>query len=218
MTLLPAFPIALIVLLAPGHLQDSRVSESAGVGFLKHALVEDRLSHDRKLPKSDREAHAKAFHLELNRAFNQLMMEAHSGDIESMYRIGAYSRMFAKEGLTTQKECLPWIEQAALKGHPEAPFEYALIMLDEDSIDKAKGFEWLKRSTQMGQRKGEAAVHLVRYYSYGSKELGIKRNPAIAWTWAEKGAKAFGMDVAEFLIVNGLQNPDKIKPSFVQFE
>jgi TPR repeat protein len=190
-----------------------------GFELLKQALSEDSLSHDRKLEKSIRESHARNYRSMVKRAFNQLMTECKEGNIDSMFRLGAYSDTFAKEGVANSDECLPWLKLAATKGHPEAPFNYALSLLQSNSpTTKSEGFDWLKRSTKIGDRRDRAAARLVHYYSYGFPEIEIKRNPKVAWEWAELGAQAAQISVGEFLAVNGLQYPDKVKDGEILFK
>jgi TPR repeat protein len=202
-----------------GQVQGAKLVGNRGPDILKHALEEEILSNDRKLPKETREAHLNAYHLEIKRAFEQLLNESTSGQIDSMFRLGAYGRTFEKEGLTTREECFPWLELAATKGHSEAPFDLALELLDSKTpSEKAKGFDWLKRATRIGGCRWQAAVRLVHYYSYGFPELAIHRNPKTAWSWAKKGADFYGTSVGEFLVENGLQDPDKVKDGEILFK
>ena len=219
MITLPFFTWALFGVIQQGQLLELPPIQVHGPTLLNIALKEDKLSHDRKLLKEDRESHARAFHLEIKRAFDQLLIEAKAGEIESMYRLGAYGAIFSKEGIATMDKCLPWLELAATKGHPVAPFDCAVLLLESNiHSDKIKGFDWMKRSTEVGTCRSQAAVHLVRFYSYGSKDLSVKRNEKVALEWAEKGAKLYGTSVGEFLVENGLQSPDKIRQSEIQFQ
>lgn len=190
-----------------------------GPAILELALIEGSKANDQKLSKEVRDNHFRTYQGEIKHAFEGLQVWAKAGDVESMYRIGAYADTYAKEGIANIQECLPWLEKAALKGHEEAPLELALALIEMDTpAEKAKGFEWMKRAAVMGGRRERAAVHLVHYYTYGFPEIELKRNPKEAWKWARKGAELRGIPVGDFLAENGLEDPDKVKPGVILFQ
>ena len=218
MTILPAFTISLFGLIHQGQSQLSLNKIEHGPTILKQALHEGRLSDDQNLPREVREDHARAYHNDIKRAYEQLLLEATTGEMESKFLLGAYYLTFDKEGFATKLECLSWLEQAAVKGYRAAPLNYALALFELDSqSEKAKGIECLKRATQIGNQRESAAVALVGYYTYGSLALKLKRDPMQAWVWARKGAEIRGCSVNEFLSENLLESPDKVDPGSVLY-
>lgn len=192
---------------------------SFGAELFEQANRELRLSRDRTHNSSERGVHLQTYRTLLERAFNQLQIEAKGGNIESMFLLGAYYRQFSRECLGTQEDCFAWLEKSALLGHEGAPLNLALALIEDGSAtEKVRGLKWLVRSTEIGQNRGQAAARLVRYYSYGSRELRLKRDPSAALNWAQRGAAMEGMSIGEYLALNGLQHPDKINPSEIQFE
>lgn len=194
-------------------------SKEYGPAILELALDEETQSNDRNLTREVQEDHRRNYHKEIKRSFEGMLIWAKTGDVESMYRIGAYADTYAREGLSTVRECLPWLEKAALQGHKEAPFDLALILIKMDTpTEKTKGFEWLKRSTQIGSSRARAAIELVRHYTYGFPEIALKRDSKEARKWAKIGAELEGSSVDEFLLENGLENPDKVESGEILFQ
>lgn len=169
---------------------------------------------DKKLTHAEINQKYKEYQYAMAEAYKSLVVWSEKGDLESMFRVGAASGVFEKEGIATEHECLPWLRKAAELGHDVAPFELALKLIRIGTpSEKKEGFEWLKTSTQKGICRYQAAVELARYYSYGFPEIGLKRNAKEAWKWIRKGAELQGEPIVEnFMEENGLQNPDKVSP------
>jgi len=193
----------------------------SGPEILKEALKIEAKSNDRKLSMPLRDEYSHSYHIEIKRAFECLVVGAKDGDLQSMFFLGAYCRTFNKEGLASVRECLPWLEAAAIKGHPEAPYDYAEELLDLDTpAEKAKGFEWLKRATETGdlRLRGWAAAGLATRYTFGDPVLQLRRDPKAAWNWIRKGAKESGCSVDDLMIQRGLRNPDNVQKGEIQFK
>ncbi|MBI1753187.1 MAG: sel1 repeat family protein [Acidobacteria bacterium] len=174
---------------------------------------------DKNLTPAEKSQKRKEYQYATAQAYKALVVWAGKGDAESMYRIGTASGVFAKEGISTEHECLPWIRKAVELGHDEAPIELALKLIRiGDTSEKTEGFGWLKRSTEIGFRRYQAAAELTRYYTYGFPEIELKRNPKEPWKWARKGAELQGIPVGDFLAENGLEDPDKVKPGVILFQ
>jgi len=185
-----------------------------GPTLLKAAIKIEIQSNDRKFSKEVREEYSRSYHIEIKHAYDRLVVGAKEGDLESMFCLGAYCQTFNKEGFATVRECLPWLEKAAMMGHPEAPYDYAgeLLKLDTQA-EKSKGLEWLKRATHSGDPKlrGWAAAELANLYTFGNLSLGLRRNPKTAWMWIRKGAQEAGCSEGDLMIERGLRNPDKVE-------
>lgn len=151
--------------------------------------------------------------IRFRKAYEGLLIWAKSGDLESMYQLGVYSRTFEKEGLATERECLSWLRRAANSGYEAAPFDLALALIESDEApNKAEGYDWLKRVARKGRKADriKSIIEIVRYNTYGFPEIGLKRNAKAAWMWAKKGAALEGTALLEFLEENGLENPDAV--------
>jgi TPR repeat protein len=174
---------------------------------------------DKNLSSTEKSQKYKEYQYAMSQAFQALVLWSEKGDLESMFRIGAASGVFEKEGIATEQECLPWLRKAADLGHEVAPFELALKLIRMGTpSEKTEGFEWLKRSTKKGNCRYQAAAKLVHYYTYGFPEIELKRNAKEAWKWVRKGAELEGCNVGEFLAENGLQDPNKVKPGEILFQ
>ena len=194
-------------------------AQGHGASILKSATEEDRLSHDRRLTEEQRNDHKTKYHQALRAAYSALLSESNAGNADSMWRLGAASGVFQREGFTTRHEGTVWLRKAASLGHEEAPFELALQLLEIGDADgKIEGFRWLKKSTQIGCRRWQAAVELARYYTYGFPEIKLKRSASAAWAWIDKGAELMGCSKGEFMAENGLADPRTIKKSQILFE
>lgn len=74
-----------------------------------------------------------------------------------------------------------WIRLAAEGGHSEAQHIFGLILADGDGVeaDPETAVEWHLRSAAQGWR--DAQIWLARAYERG--DMGVNRNPALAYAW-----------------------------------
>ena len=200
-----------------GAERDEWISKSAESGYgpaLLEVANKPRV-HTQSQSKTDKQKNYKEFSDKLRTAHQALLNEARSGDLESTFMLGSADELFGLHGITQKGECIPWLRKAADLGHPKAPFELAAYLQKRNtSAEQAESIEWYKRSVEVGETRSRviATVALVKAYSYGISFIGLRSDAGEALRWAQKGASLEGTSIEDYLMVNGLQDPRKIRP------
>lgn len=203
--------------------------KSAELGYapamLELARMEEPNQLDRTKAKEEKRALNAGYRNRLNQVFQSLSNHARAGDVDSMYSLGTADGYFAQWGVAKRRECLNWLKKAAELGHPNAPFQYAYELLDSLKFEttpseKEEGIIWLKKAAVIGDKTYRVSAYtmLAKFYSYGVKEIAMKRDPIAAMDWIKQGAQLEGISPEDFMLTNGLQDPRTIPKAQIKYD
>lgn len=117
---------------------------------------------------------------------------ADKGSVQAMLSLAKLNQYGVFE-IRDQKDSLYWYSRAAYKGDPEAQFQMAQMLKQQEHL-LSESYRWFVLSAQKGHP--HAAFHLAVMYSKG---LGVPRNDHKAAFWYEQAANRNIIDAQALL-------------------
>lgn len=153
--------------------------------LIERAAQEDLGARVLKATELLRNGHA----VEAYRVFEEA---ADKGSVQAMLSLAKLNQYGVFE-IRDQKDSLYWYSRAAYKGDPEAQFQMAQMLKQQEHL-LSESYRWFVLSAQKGHP--QAAFHLAVMYSKG---LGVPRNDHKAAFWYEQAANRNIIDAQALL-------------------
>jgi len=125
-------------------------------------------------------------------AYHVFEEAADKGSVQAMLSLAKLNQYGVFE-IRDQKDSLYWYSRAAYKGDPEAQFQMAQMLKQQEHL-LSESYRWFVLSAQKGHP--HAAFHLAVMYSKG---LGVPRNDHKAAFWYEQAANRNIIDAQALL-------------------
>ena len=140
---------------------------------------------------------------EREQAIRSLMPLAYQGNVAAQFNLGVINHN--EDGTAFgARESVYWFERAAEAGDPGAQFNLGMLLLREETVDRAESaLKWLERSAQGGYRPAQVNLGILAMANTGfplSVEAGRR--------WLERAAQGGDSLSGELLSRAATSNPD----------
>jgi len=154
-----------------------------------------------------------------NKAYEVIEKQAQEGDLDSMFKMGNYTRPPGATSDTqrafSQDSTRAWLRKAAENGHIEAAsmLGHVLDLTARTEAEQREGWKWMNAAAEAGD--ASSMVDLGRRYARPEKGKTkftfVPYDPAKAWQWWDKAIARIGkQEVMELL--EDLQESGQLPP------